>query len=73
MTNFELDDIEAALRRGAAVDVDTQAEAATISAIAVPLPCLVLRPRIRETRPGTQWKAVPRWRRRCARPRWRRR
>ena len=34
MTNFELDDIEAALRRGAAVDVDTQAEAATISAIA---------------------------------------
>jgi methylated-DNA-[protein]-cysteine S-methyltransferase len=34
MTNFELDDIETALRRGAAVDVDTQAEAATISAIA---------------------------------------
>jgi methylated-DNA-[protein]-cysteine S-methyltransferase len=34
MTNAELDDIEAALRRGAAVDVDTQAEAATISAIA---------------------------------------
>ena len=34
MTNFELDDIEAALRRGAAVDVDTEAEAATISAIA---------------------------------------
>jgi methylated-DNA-[protein]-cysteine S-methyltransferase len=34
MTNTELDDIEAALRRGAAVDVNTQAEAATISAIA---------------------------------------
>ena len=34
MTNAELEDIEAALRRGAAVDVDTQAEAATISAIA---------------------------------------
>jgi methylated-DNA-[protein]-cysteine S-methyltransferase len=37
MTNTELDDIkdiEAALRRGAAVDVDTAAEAATISAIA---------------------------------------
>jgi methylated-DNA-[protein]-cysteine S-methyltransferase len=34
MTNFELDHIETALRRGAAVDVDTQAEAATISAIA---------------------------------------
>jgi len=34
MTNAELEDIEAALRRGAGVDVDTQAEAATISAIA---------------------------------------
>ncbi|HEY4398866.1 MAG TPA: methylated-DNA--[protein]-cysteine S-methyltransferase [Acidimicrobiia bacterium] len=34
MTNTELEDIEAALRRGAAVDVDTQAAAATISAIA---------------------------------------
>jgi methylated-DNA-[protein]-cysteine S-methyltransferase len=34
MTNTELEDIEAALRRGAAVDVNTQAEAATISAIA---------------------------------------
>ena len=34
MTNTELEDIEAALRRGAAVDVDTQAEAATLSAIA---------------------------------------
>jgi methylated-DNA-[protein]-cysteine S-methyltransferase len=34
MKNFELEDIEAALRRGGAVDVDTQAEAATISAIA---------------------------------------
>ena len=34
MTNFEADEIEAALRRGAAVDVDTQAEAATIAAIA---------------------------------------
>src|SRR5256886_5013208 len=34
MSNTELEDIEGALRRGAAVDVDTQAEAATISAIA---------------------------------------
>jgi methylated-DNA-[protein]-cysteine S-methyltransferase len=34
MKNFELEDIEAALRRGAAVDVDRQAEVATISAIA---------------------------------------
>jgi len=34
MTSTEPEDIEAALRRGAAVNVDTQAEAATISAIA---------------------------------------
>jgi methylated-DNA-[protein]-cysteine S-methyltransferase len=34
MTNAELDDLETALRRGAAVDVDTAAEAATLSAIA---------------------------------------
>jgi len=32
--NTEIDDVEAALRRGAAVDVDARAEAATISAIA---------------------------------------
>jgi methylated-DNA-[protein]-cysteine S-methyltransferase len=34
MTNAELPDIEAALRRGAAVDVDAAAEAAAISAVA---------------------------------------
>lgn len=34
MTNAELDDLETALRRGAAVDVDTAAEAAAISTIA---------------------------------------
>jgi methylated-DNA-[protein]-cysteine S-methyltransferase len=34
MMNAELPDIEAALRRGAAVDVDAAAEAATISAVA---------------------------------------
>jgi len=34
MMNAEIDDIEAALRRGAAVDVDARAEAATFSAIA---------------------------------------
>lgn len=34
MMNTEIDDVEAALRRGAAVDVDARAEAATISAIA---------------------------------------
>jgi methylated-DNA-[protein]-cysteine S-methyltransferase len=34
MTNAELDDLETALRRGAAIDVDTAAEAATLSAIA---------------------------------------
>ena len=34
MTNAELDDLETALRRGAAADVDTAAEAAAISTIA---------------------------------------
>ena len=34
MTNAELPDIESALRRGAAIDVDAAAEAATISAVA---------------------------------------
>jgi methylated-DNA-[protein]-cysteine S-methyltransferase len=34
MTNAELDDLETALRRGAAVDVETAAQAATLSAIA---------------------------------------
>jgi methylated-DNA-[protein]-cysteine S-methyltransferase len=34
MTNSDLSDLETALRRAAAVDVETQAEAATISAIA---------------------------------------
>ena len=34
MTNIEQSDLETALRRAAAVDVETQAEAATISAIA---------------------------------------
>ena len=34
MTNAELDDLETALRRGAAVDVDTAAEAVAISTIA---------------------------------------